>query len=127
MTLTANPAILRVAVRFWPVVLPCTVTVSGSVGVPVPLDGVMVAQVAVDAAVHVQVDSLEVSVTGRLPPLLVNANEVGLTAKLQGFVVLVPFCDTLKLMPAMVNIPVRTAVPVFAAACRDTVRVPLPL
>lgn len=116
VTLTASPAMVSVAVRSVPVVLPCATTVRGRAGVPVPLDGFTVAHVALDVAVQAHVDWLAVSVTGKLPPLFVNARDVGLTAKLQGFVELVPFWVTVKLMPAMVMVPVRVVVAVFAVA-----------
>jgi hypothetical protein len=126
VTLTASPAMVSVAVKSWPVVLPCATTVSGSGGVPVPLDGFTVAHVALDVAVHAHVDWLAVRATGKLPPLLVNAKEVGLTAKLQGLVELVPFCVTVKLMPAIVMVPLRVLVAVLAVACRERVKLPVP-
>jgi hypothetical protein len=126
VTFTVSPAMVSAAVKFVPVVLPCATMLSGSAGVPVPLDGFTVTQVALDVAVQAHVDWLAVSATGKLPPLFVNASEVGLTAKLHGLVVLVPFCVTVKLMPAMVMVPVRVLVPVFAVAAKDSVKVPVP-
>ena len=56
------------------------------------------------------------------PPPLVTVNEVGVTEKLQA-----PPCDTVKVRPAIVNVPVRPVVAVLAATLKFTVPLPDPL
>jgi hypothetical protein len=91
---------------------------------PVPLaPEVTLIQESLDTAVHAQPASA-VTDTVPLPPLALNESLVGEMEYVQAEAA--GACETVKVCPATVIVPVR-ALPVFAAAVKATVPLPVPL
>jgi len=97
------------------------VAVMVTVPFPVPPEPVTVSHPLLLAAVQLQPPGA-VTVTTVLSPLTANAFELGEIVSLQ----LMPACVALNVLPAIVSVPERPAVPVLAAAASVTVPLPDP-
>jgi hypothetical protein len=94
------------------------VTVPG----PLPLaPDVIVIQVALSVAVHAQ-PAVAVTVMVPVPAAAVTLADAGEIVGAHG----VPACVTVKVAPAIVNVPVRLVVAVLALAVNDTAPDPVP-
>jgi len=114
------PAIVSVAVLVCDVALDAAVNVTRPVPLPVaPL--VMVTHDAPLVAVHVQ-PAVVATVTVPVPPLGASDWLVGEIANAQGTAA----CVMVKVEPAIVSVPARLVVPVWAATLNATVPDPVP-
>jgi hypothetical protein len=121
VTVKLLPAIVSVAVRAVAVVFAAAVKVT--VPLPVPLDPtVTVTQPAPLVAVQAQPD-IVVTATLPVPPAAAMACVDGEMLNVQ----LAPDCVTVKVWPEIVNVVLRAAVVVFAAAVKVTVPLPVSL
>lgn len=119
---TVCPATVSVAVRADAVVL--TLTLMLIVPLPLPLAPMMIA--AHDAlldAVHAQPEPA-VTATLKAPPLEVSVCDAGDSAYVHPEV---PVCVTVKVLPAIVSVPVRDVAVVRAVAANATEPLPEPL
>ena len=97
-------------------------TVKATLPLPVRLlPPVKVIQLALLATVHAHA-LVVVTVVLPVPPAATTLCDVGDRLKLQ-----LPACDTVKVCPAMVSVPVRELVPVLAATVKATLPLPVRL
>ena len=120
VTVTACPAIVSVPVRG--LVELFVATEYATVPLPVPLPPlVTVIQDALLAPVHAQPEVVVTAVVNDPPPAAAGC-AFGEIAKLQ-----IPLCVTVSVCPAIVSVPVRGLVAVFAATVYAAVPFPVPL
>jgi hypothetical protein len=120
VTVKLWPEIVNVALRAAEVVFAAALKVT--VPLPVPLDPpVTVTQLAPLVAVHAQ-PVIVVTATLPVPPAAATACVDGEMLNVQ----LAPDCVTVKVLPAIVSVPVRGVVAVVAAAAKVTLPLPEP-
>jgi hypothetical protein len=120
VTVKVWPAIVAAPVRLVVAVFAAAVTVT--VPSPLPLAGLTVIQAAELVAVQPH-PVAAVTVTEEVSPAAAGEIAIGEIAKLQGAAA----CVTVTVWPAIVTVPARAVVAVFAATATATVPLPLPL
>ena len=121
LTVKVAPAIVKVPLRAAVVVFAAALMPTAPLPLPLAPE-VTLSQVALLAAVHAQ-PAPAVTLTVPVPPEAVIDWLVGLIEYEQ----LEEDSLTVKVIPAIVNVPVRAFLAVFAAALKSTVPSPLPL
>src|SRR6187455_3746384 len=122
VTLKLCPAMVSVPVRG--LILLLAAALNATVPLPLPLAPPVTVShdVLLLTLVHAHPAS-DVTPVEPVPPPAATEPLVGAIAYVQAM----PGCVTLKLCPAIVNVPVRELIVLFAAALNATVTLPLPL
>ena len=122
-TVKVWPATVSVPVRAGP---GFTAAANASVPLPVPAAApVSVNHAALVLAVHAHVAAEAVTATEPEPPLSATSCDAGEIVNVHGGGGAAAACDTVKVCPPMVSVPVRAAA-VFAATLNATVPLPVP-